>query len=153
MKVAQSYLTLQIHGLQPARLLCPCDSPGKNTRVGCHALLQGIFPTQGSKPGLPQCRQIIYCLSHQGSPKNTGVGRHSLPELITTFFNFQIYWLFYSRYMVKRLILPQLIAFCLCCNLKFCMLYAVVTNLEYLMVLVCPFLYEEKINHDMAEKG
>ncbi|CAI9165931.1 unnamed protein product [Rangifer tarandus platyrhynchus] len=34
--------------MQPARLLCPRDSPGKNTRVGCHALLQGIFPTQGS---------------------------------------------------------------------------------------------------------
>ena len=35
------------HGLQPTRLLCPWDSPGKNTGVGCHALLQGIFPTQG----------------------------------------------------------------------------------------------------------
>ena len=34
--------------MQPARLLCPRDSPGKNTGVGCHALLQGIFPTQGS---------------------------------------------------------------------------------------------------------
>ena len=45
------------------------DSPGKNTGVGCHALLQGIFPTQGSNPGLPNCRRILYCLSHQGSPK------------------------------------------------------------------------------------
>ena len=42
--------------------------PGKNTRVGCCALLQGIFPTQGSNPGLPHCRQILYHLSHQGSP-------------------------------------------------------------------------------------
>ena len=56
------------HGLQPTRLLCPRDSPGKNTGVGCHALLWGIFPTQGSNPGLPHCRQILYCLSHQGSP-------------------------------------------------------------------------------------
>ena len=47
------------------------DSPGKNTGVGCHALLQGIFPTQGSNPGLSHCRQILYQLSHQGSPKNT----------------------------------------------------------------------------------
>ena len=39
------------HGLQPTRLLCPWDSPGRNTGVGCHALLQGIFPTQGSNPG------------------------------------------------------------------------------------------------------
>ena len=44
------------------------DSPGKNTGVGCHALLQGIFPTQGSNLGLPHCRQIVYCLSHEGSP-------------------------------------------------------------------------------------
>jgi len=42
------------------------DSPGKNNGVGCHALLQGTFPTQGSNPGIPHCRQILYCLSHQG---------------------------------------------------------------------------------------
>ena len=45
------------------------DSPGKNTGVGCHALLQEIFPTRGSNPGLPHSRQILYCLSHQGSPR------------------------------------------------------------------------------------
>ena len=44
------------------------DFPGKNTGVGCHALLQEIFPTQGSNPGLLHCRRILYCLSHQGSP-------------------------------------------------------------------------------------
>ena len=49
-------------------LLCPWDSPGKNTGVGCHSLLQGIFPTQGLNPGLLHCRQIVYYLSHQGSP-------------------------------------------------------------------------------------
>ena len=41
------------------------DSPGKNIGVGCHALLQGIFLTQGSNPDLPHCRHILYCLSHQ----------------------------------------------------------------------------------------
>ena len=56
------------HGLQPTRLLCPWDSPGKNTGVGCHALLQGIFPTQWSNWGLLHCRQILYQLSHQRSP-------------------------------------------------------------------------------------
>ena len=67
--VAQSCLTLchpkdcslpgfSVHG----------DSPGENTGVGCHALLQGIFPTQGSNPSLSHCRRILYCLSHQGSP-------------------------------------------------------------------------------------
>ena len=43
------------------------DSPGKNTSVGCHFLLQGIFRMQGSNPGLPHCRQTLYPPSHQGS--------------------------------------------------------------------------------------
>ena len=68
--VAQSCLTLcdpvdysppgsSVHG----------DSTGKNTGVGCHALLQGISPTQGSNSGLPHCSQILYHLSYQGSPR------------------------------------------------------------------------------------
>ena len=61
--------SLRLHGLQPTRLLCPWNSPGKNTGVDCHALLQGIFPTRGSNPGLPHCKWILYCLSHQGSPR------------------------------------------------------------------------------------
>ena len=44
----------------------PWDFPGKSTGVGCHFLLQGIFPTQGSNPGLLHCRQTLYHLSHQG---------------------------------------------------------------------------------------
>ena len=55
---AQWCLTLrQPQGLQPARLLCPWNSPGKNTGVGCHSLLQGIFLTQGLNLGLPHWRQ------------------------------------------------------------------------------------------------
>ena len=46
--------------LQPTRLLCPQDSPSKNTGVGCHALLQGIFLTQGLNLHLLHCRQILY---------------------------------------------------------------------------------------------
>ena len=49
-------------GLQPTRLLCPWDFPGKNTGVGSHSLLQGIFPTQGSNPGLLHCRQIFFTI-------------------------------------------------------------------------------------------
>ena len=48
------------------------DSPGKNTGVGSHILLQGIFPTQGSNPGLLHCRQILYHLSHLGSARGPG---------------------------------------------------------------------------------
>ena len=61
MLVAQSWLTL----CEPARLLCPWHSPGKNTGVGGHSLLQGILPTQGANPGLLHCRQILHHLSHQ----------------------------------------------------------------------------------------
>ena len=45
------------------------DFPDKNTGVACHALLQGIFPIQGSNPGLMHCRWILCCLSHQESPR------------------------------------------------------------------------------------
>ena len=64
--VTQSCPTLQPHGLWPASLLCPGDFPG-NTGVGCHALLQGIFLTQGSNLGLLCCRQILSHPSHQCS--------------------------------------------------------------------------------------
>ena len=59
-------------GLQPARLLCPWDSPGKNTGVGCCFLLQGIFPTQGLNPRLlhlPHWQADALTLCHLGSPK------------------------------------------------------------------------------------
>ena len=64
--VTQSYPTLcdPIEGSLPG-FSVHRDSPGKNTGVGCYALLQGIFPTQGLNPGLPHCRQILYCLSHE----------------------------------------------------------------------------------------
>ena len=60
--------SLQPRGLYPTKLLCPQDSPGQNTGVGYHFLLQGIFPTQGSNLGFPHWRQMLYPLSHQGSP-------------------------------------------------------------------------------------
>ena len=50
-------------GLEPIRLLCPWDSPSKNIGVSCHALFQGIFPTQALNPGLLyllHCRSILY---------------------------------------------------------------------------------------------
>ena len=50
------------------KLLRPWDFQGKSTGVGCHFPLQGIFPTQGSNPGLSHCTQTLYGLSHQGSP-------------------------------------------------------------------------------------
>ena len=61
--------SLQPHGLQPAGLLCPWDFPGKNTGVGCFALLQGIFPTQGPNPR-------FLCLLHG----HTDSFPHAVPE-------------------------------------------------------------------------
>ena len=55
--------------LWPHGLYSPWNSPGQNTGVGSLSLLQGIFPIQGSNPGLPHYRQIIYQLSHKGSPR------------------------------------------------------------------------------------
>ena len=62
---------LRPHGLQPFRFLCPWDSPGKNTGVSCHFLLQGIFLKQGSNLGVLYCRRILYRLSQNlGSLKS-----------------------------------------------------------------------------------
>ena len=61
--IAQLCLALRPHGLCSA-----WDSPGQNPGVGSRSLLQGIFPTQGSNPGLPHCRRILYHLSHQKKP-------------------------------------------------------------------------------------
>ena len=63
-KVTQSSPTLLPHGLYS-----PWNSPGQNTGMGSLSLLQRIFPIQGSNPGLPHCRQILYQLSHKGSPR------------------------------------------------------------------------------------
>ena len=56
--LTQSCSTLRPHGLLPARLLCPWSSPGKNTGVGSHSLLQGIVPTQGSNPATLQADSL-----------------------------------------------------------------------------------------------
>ena len=63
-KVTQSCRTLRPHGLYS-----PWNSPDQNTGAGSLSLLQGIFPTQGSNPGVPHCRRILYQLSHKGSPR------------------------------------------------------------------------------------
>ena len=65
--------SLQPHGLQPTRRLCPRDFPGKDTGLGCRFLLQGIFPIQGSNSRLLHCRQILYQPSCKGSPGPTAL--------------------------------------------------------------------------------
>ena len=60
--------SLQPHGLYPTRLLCPWDSPVKNTGVGCHSLLQGIFQTQGSNRRLLHWQAGSLALVPHGKP-------------------------------------------------------------------------------------
>ena len=74
---------LRSHGLQPTRLLHPWNFPGKSTGVGCHFLLQGIFPSQISNPGLLHCRWMFYCLRHQGSVKNYNPSK--MQQVVHTF--------------------------------------------------------------------
>jgi len=70
--VAQSSLC------DPTRLLCPWDSPGKNTGVGCRALLQGNLPTPGTEPRSPAFQADSLLSEPPGKPMNTGVGTLSL---------------------------------------------------------------------------
>ena len=62
-------LSVLSDSLWPNGLYSPWNSPGQNTEVGSLPLFQGIFPTQGLNPGLSHCRQILYLLSHKGSPR------------------------------------------------------------------------------------
>ena len=97
--VYQSFSCVQPHGILPTRFLWPWNSKGKNIGMGCHSLLQGIFLTQRSNPGILHCRQTPYHLSHQGSQKykNTVV---YFCYLIQIFFNnsYSLYWLIFFQY-------------------------------------------------------
>ena len=73
--------SLQPHGLSPTRLLCPWDSPGKNTEMGCYFLLQGVFPTQGSNLDLPHAGSF-FTLALLENISNMTVEYHSVFCLI-----------------------------------------------------------------------
>ena len=68
------------------------DSPGKNTGVGCHAFLQGIFPAQGSNLGLQHCRQILYHLGHQGSLQDSLEGPETNSRVHSQLFSTKVPW-------------------------------------------------------------
>ena len=92
--VAQSCLTLCNPMEVPTRHFCPWCSPGKNTGMGCYAiLLLWIFPTQGSNSGLQHCRQILYHLIHQGNPdvllNILMSGKHFLFKYMFCFLNYE----------------------------------------------------------------
>ena len=76
-EVAQSCPTLRHPGLEPTRLPCPWNSTGKNTGVGSHALLQGIFPTQGSNLGLSALQADFLLSQLPGKPPRYYKGRRT----------------------------------------------------------------------------
>ena len=80
-------------GLQPSRFLCSWVFQDKNTEMGCHFLLQGIFLIQRSNSGLLNCKQILYRLSHQGSGPSPGSNQnsHSIKEA-TDCISFFVNW-------------------------------------------------------------
>ena len=79
-----------------AALQAPWDSPGKNTGVGCHTLLQGIFPTVGLSLGLPHCGQILYCLSYLGLFSMWTENR-GLPKPSLSWIRNHLHWLKYVK--------------------------------------------------------
>ena len=81
-KLVKSFSVRLLASPWTTRLRHPWDFPGKNTGVGCHFLLQGIFPTQGLNLGLLHCRQTLYHLSHQGSKLKPTRSFSSLVSLI-----------------------------------------------------------------------
>ena len=101
---------LRPHGLY-ARLLCPWGFSRQEPGVGCHALHQGIFPTLGLNPGLLHCRQILYHLSHQGSPlksynysySHEVISYYGLPFFVVVQKTFSSTWpfLFHFVYFIK----------------------------------------------------
>ena len=113
---------------------CPWNFPGQNAGVGSLSLLQGIFPTQGSNPGLPHCRWILYQLSQRGSPlscwmipKRKGWGVQDphqkvnisplIPLLVYLFCN--IYWVFVLPCAKDRCVHAKSLQSCLIlCNLR-----------------------------------
>ena len=80
-------------------LLHPWDFPGKSTGVGCHFLLQRIFPTQGLNLGLPHCRQTLYRLSYQGNSSNRGKKNENSSYVRERGIR-QLYFLFYLYFML-----------------------------------------------------
>ena len=129
------------------------DSTGKNTGVGCHALL-GIFPTQGLNPGLPHWRWIFLSFEPPGKPKNTGVGSLSLLQgnFLTQELNWGLlncrwilYQLSYLRSMQGFSFLQMLSK---SCYLIFWIIPILTDTKRYLtMVLICISLITSNIEH------
>ena len=97
------------------------NSPGKNTGVGCLALLQEIFPTQGLNSGLSHCKQILYHLSRQGSPFCihclTILKSHNRDFIVVKDIGFTISTEHPSRFLLKLRNMTMAKQFCMSCGI------------------------------------
>ena len=90
----------------PVLWLTPWRSPGLNTGMGSPSLLQGVFPTQGSNPGLPYCGQILYHLSHKGSPRILECSLSLLQQIFPTQESnrglLHCSWIFFTNWAIRK---------------------------------------------------
>ena len=83
--------------------------PGKDTGMSCHFLLQGIFPTQELNPGLPQCRQMLYPLSHQGSSQSQKNAFYMIPAtgMVKMFIRYRKAWMNFLAYPTYDILIKE----------------------------------------------
>ena len=126
--------------LQPRGLHSPWSSPGQDPGVGHLSLLQGIFPTQGSNPGLPYCRRVVYQLSHQGNPQSIYLPIYLPIYLLTTYLSICL-WRYLSTLSVY---LPTYLSTCLptylSIYLPICLSTYLPTYLSYLHISLTIYL-------------
>ena len=146
--------------LRPHRLHSPWYSPGQNTGVGSRSLLQAIFPTQGSNLGLPHCGQILYQLSHKGSPRIlewmacSFSSRSSWPRnwtrSLVQFLGQEDYT--YISYQISN-ITPKLVHL-KCCQAAFSIITAILLGktLENLGTLQFSFIRSKGLENEMFER-
>ena len=128
--------SLQPQGLSPTRLLCSWDFSGKNTRVGCCFLLQGIFPTQGLNPcllWLLHCRKILYLWATAEAPK---IEYYSWSCLI-----FEAPALKSSRLIFRNYIVRHLIHWLLCVTVHFLCMKSELYFINPLPVFIVRLVY------------
>ena len=130
------------YGLQPTRLFCPWNFPGKNNGMGCHFFRQGIFPTQGSNPSLPHWQADSVPLSHLGT-----LWFLTTPVFKTLFSNTGRKWreTFIDITIYKKVLSISLLLPCFRCYFK----YFTYTLLNIMKtprsIYYCPHFYTQKI--------
>ena len=108
------------------------DFPGKNIAVGCHALLQGILPTQRSNPSLLHCRRILYCLSHQGSHSQSHYAEVFMKWFGFICYTYRVFTGKSINYRSSAIIASEILALCEVISLELCSSCQMIISCYYL---------------------